>query len=81
MLSDIEINYLSYRVVPVIGQQPEIILDKKPPIVQAISPISCNKDNYNNRKPNRNLKDKDEVVFGDLLESEIEKLNSFGPKK
>lgn len=54
MLSNIQINFLSPTVVPLIEQEKKIIIENKPPKVEAVSPTDTNVG-YNSNRQNNNF--------------------------
>lgn len=87
MLSSIEINYLSYRVVPLIQNGNSLAIQNKPLLVEPVSPISTN-IGYNSNNPNTNrdiIKHNNpnknvSANFKEVFENELAKTKRIGIK-
>jgi len=76
IMSNIRINYLSYRVVPLIKNGNTPVLENKPYRVEPISAISTNVG-YNPNNPNNG----NTFTFKDVFEREMGKQEGLGRKK
>ncbi len=84
-MSSIRINYLSYRVVPLVQNGNTHALGNSPYRVEPISAVNTN-IGYNPNRPkievySANNKNKNNSSFEDVLQEEMAKSNGLGRKR
>lgn len=85
IMSSIRINYLSYRVVPVMKNGATCTIENTPFRVQPISAVNATSGyNFNNPNNGENfpkVNHKNNSSFENILQEEIAKLNGSGRKR
>lgn len=84
-MSNIRINYLSYRVVPLMKNGTTSTIENTPYRVEPISAVNTN-IGYNPNNPNNGqnftkIKNKSNSSFEEVLQEEMAKLNGSGRKR
>lgn len=82
IMSNIRINYLSYRVVPVMKNGATCTIENTPLIVQPISAVNATTGyNSNNGEYYTKVNHKRNSSFEDIFQKELSKLNGSGRKR